>query len=155
MKTLAKTNRSFFPALPSMTMFDDFLSGEIFNWNLDDLDTGNSFPAVNIKETDESYEMEVAAPGLNKDNFKVELDNNLLVISARQESSNEEKDNKGNYTRREFSYETFQRTFSLPEKMVEKEKISAKYRDGILHVSIPKVAEAKRMKMNKVIEITG
>jgi HSP20 family protein len=152
MKTLVKTNRSILPTLPKM--FDDFFTGEIFNWNFDEMLSGKGFPAVNIKETNDGYEMEVAAPGLSKDRFKVELENDLLVISASQETSREEKEPDGNYTRREFSYESFHRTFRLPEGTVDKDKISAKYNDGILHVSVPKRTEAKVMP-GRVIEIAG
>lgn len=143
MGTLVKTNGdgSLFPAIPSL--FDDFFTRDLFNWNAGNFSNGNTLPAVNIRETGNSFEIEVAAPGMKKSDFKVELDNDQLVISAQQEKKNDEKDREGNYTRREFSYQTFRRSFSLPERLVENEKISAKYHDGILHITVPKTEEAK------------
>jgi HSP20 family protein len=95
--------------------------------------------------------MEVAAPGLDKNNFKVELNKDMLVVSGQKEVRTENKD-EGNYTLREFSYESFQRSFQLPESIVVKDKISAKYRDGILHVTIPKSTEAQ-VNASRIIEI--
>jgi HSP20 family protein len=142
--------RSRFPSF-----LDDFFSGEIFNWNLDNelsfVRNHNSvFPSVNIKENSDSYDVELAAPGLGKDNFSVEItDNNELVLSSKSETS--DGDEHDGYTRREFSYSSFQRSFKLPDG-VDKDKVSAKYTDGILKVSIPRLSEAIR-KPNKQIEI--
>ncbi len=80
---------------------------------------------------------------MTKDDFEVELDNDKLLISAHRENQHEEKDQDGNYTRREFSYQSFKRSFSLPERVVKDDKISAKYSDGILHITVPKTEEAK------------
>ena len=150
MKTLVKANRSMFPQIPSV--FDDLFVGEIFNWPFGKLTGNTNIPSVNVKETEKEYEMEVAAPGLDKRNFKVELDNNILVVSAKKENTTEEKNSRGEYTRREFSYETFNRSFQLPEGMVEKDKISAKYQNGILHVVIPK-SVATTLNSERLIEI--
>ncbi len=95
MGTLMKNDRSFFPAIPSF--FDDMLTKDWFNWPLTPTASSNSLPAVNVKETNEAFELEVAAPGMTKQDFKVELDNNLLVISAQKENRHEEKDEKGNF----------------------------------------------------------
>lgn len=149
MKTLVKSNRSLLPQFPSL--LDDFFMRDIFNWTEEKQSGNTTTPSVNIRETDSGYEVEVAAPGLDKNNFKVELDNDMLVISAQKEIK-EDRHTEGNYTRREFSYESFQRTFQLPESMVVKDKISARYRDGILHINIPKSTEAK-VKSSRVIEI--
>ena len=142
MKSLVKTNGTFFPAIPSL--FDDFfprdwLDSSLANWR----ESGATLPAVNVIETNEDFRIEVAAPGMKRDDFKVELDNNVLTISSVREQKAEEKDEQGNYTRREFSYQSFQRSFSLPESRVQGEKISARYMDGILHVTIPKSENAK------------
>jgi HSP20 family protein len=94
-------------------------------------------------ETNDDFKIEVAAPGMKRNDFKVELDNNVLTISSQLENNREEKDENGNYTRREFSYQSFQRSFSLPEKKVQGDKITARYVDGILHVTVPKTEEAK------------
>jgi HSP20 family protein len=150
MGTLVKNNRSLFPVIPSF--FDD-MTRDWLNWPLvnGNSDRG-SVPAVNVRETNDAYELEVAAPGMSKQDFKVELDNNRLVISAEKQHDHEEQDNDGNYSRREFSYQSFVRAFHLPERMVEGERISAKYNDGILYISIPKKEEAK-VKPAKQIEI--
>ena len=124
-----------------------------FNWALNSNSERGSVPAVNVRETNDAFELEVAAPGMTKDDFKVELDNNMLVISAQKEEKHEEQQENGNYTRREFSYQSFTRSFSLPERLVEGDRISAKYHDGILHITVPKTEEAK-MKPAKQIEIS-
>lgn len=138
--TLVKTTDRMFPTFPSF--FDNFLSRDLMDWNNSNFSGINStLPAVNISEDDELFLIEVAAPGLVKENFKVNFDKNRLVISSEQK----EEKNEGNqkYTRREFSYQTFQRSFSLPEGAVDSDKISAKYVDGILLVSLPKREEVK------------
>lgn len=150
MKTLVKTNRSLLPQIPSV--FDDLLMGEIFNWPFGRLTGSSTTPSVNVRETEKEYEMEVAAPGFDKSNFKVELDNDNLVISAQRENNTAEKNKKGEYTRREFSCESFSRSFQLPERMVEKDKISAKYENGILHLVIPKSVEVA-VNPGRLIEI--
>ncbi|HET9486148.1 MAG TPA: Hsp20/alpha crystallin family protein [Chryseosolibacter sp.] len=142
MKSLVKSNGTFFPAIPSL--FDDFLTRDwldssLANWRV----SGATLPAVNVMETNDDFKIEVAAPGMKRNDFKVELDNNLLTISSQREDKSEEKDVNGNYTRREFSYQSFQRSFSLPENKVLGDKISARYVDGILYVTVPKSEEAK------------
>ena len=143
MGTLMKSNRSFMPTIPSF--FDDMLTRDWFNWPLNqNANASNgSVPAVNVKETNDAFELEVVAPGMNKQDFKIELDNNLLVITAQKENEHEEKDEKGNYTRREFSYQTFTRSFSLPERLVKGDEIAARYHDSILHITVPKAEDAK------------
>ncbi len=137
--TLIKRTNNLFPAVPSF--FDDFFTRDLFEWPKSTV--GSSVPAVNIKEEDEGYTVEVAAPGLAKEDFNVELDNNVLTISSKKEIRNEEKDEEGNYTRREFSYTSFQRSFTLPGDVVDTDKINASYKDGVLHLSLPKREEAK------------
>lgn len=142
MKSLVKSNGSLFPSIPSL--FDDFLMRDLFDWSLGNWRlAGSTLPAVNIIETNDDFKIEVAAPGMKREDFKVELDNNMLIISSEREEKSEEKDKAGNYTRREFSYQSFQRSFALPENMVDGDKISAKYKDGILHITVPKREEAK------------
>jgi HSP20 family protein len=142
MKSVVKSNGSLFPTIPSL--FDDFftrdwLDSSLANWRV----SGTTLPAVNVMETNDDFRIEVAAPGMKRSDFKVELDNNVLTISSQREDKNEEKDENGNYTRREFSYQSFQRSFSLPENKVLGDKIAARYVDGILHVTVPKSEEAK------------
>jgi HSP20 family protein len=142
MKTLVRTNGSLFPSMPSLLndfLADDWLNSSLANWK----SSGATLPAVNVRETNDDFRIEVAAPGMKRDDFKVELDNNVLTISSQREDSREEKDKDGGYTRREFSYQSFQRSFTLPETRVEGEKIAAKYVDGILQITIPKREEAK------------
>jgi len=142
MKTLVRTNGSLFPAIPSLLndfFADDWLNSSLANWK----STGATLPAVNVRETNDDFRIEVAAPGMKRDDFKVELDNNVLTISSEREDSREEKGNDGNFTRREFSYQSFQRSFTLPENQVEGDKIAARYVDGILQITVPKKEEAK------------
>ena len=112
-----------------------------------------TLPAVNVKETDKEFVVEVAAPGMKRDDFKVELDNHMLTISSEREDKQEEKDKEGNFTRREFSYQSFQRTFTLPVDRVDGEKINARYTDGILHITVPK-KETGKLNTAKKIEIS-
>jgi len=132
------------------------LFNKIFNGDLDSFDrknfseTNTTLPSVNIKESVDEYEVEVAVPGFDKSDFNIELDNNLLTISSEKRMSEEERDDE-KITRREFSYQSFKRSFTLPE-LVEDEKISAKYENGILSITIPKKEEAKP-KPIKQIEI--
>lgn len=100
----------------------------------------NNTPAVNVKEEDNAFQIEVAVPGLKKEDFKLSLHENRLTISAKQEGKTEEKTEK--YSRQEFNYTSFQRTFTLP-KNVDGEKINASYTDGILYVGLPKKEESK------------
>lgn len=142
MKSLVKTNGTYFPSIPSL--FDDFLTRDwldssIANWR----ESGATLPAVNVMESNEDFRIEVAAPGMKRNDFKVELDNNVLTITSQREDTSGEKDSNGKYTRREFSYQSFQRSFALPENKVQGDKISARYVDGILHVTVPKSENAK------------
>jgi len=142
MKSLIRTNGGLLPAIPSL--FDEFFSKDWLDSSLATWKTaGATLPAVNVMETNDDFKIEVAAPGMKRGDFKVELDNNVLTISTQHEESQEEKDKEGNYTRREFSYQAFQRSFSLPENRVEGDKISARYVDGVLHVTVPKKEGAK------------
>ena len=142
MKNLVRTNGNSFSSIPSLLndfFTDDWFDSSIRNWRSD----GATLPSVNVRETNDDFIIEVAAPGMKRDDFKVELDNNILSISAELEGKNETSGESGEYNRREFNYQSFQRSFSLPETKVEGSKISAKYKDGILNVTVPKREEAK------------
>jgi HSP20 family protein len=104
-----------------------------------------SMPAANVKETDKSFEVELAAPGFTKKDFNLSIENNCLVVSAEKEEEKEQKED--NYTRKEFGYQSFSRSFNLPANTNE-EDINAHYQDGILKLSIAKKAlqEAKPKK---------
>lgn len=108
-----------------------------------------SVPAVNIKDNTENFELELAVPGMKKDDFTVEVDNDVLTISSEVQTENEE--NKDNYTRKEFSFTSFKRAFTLPDT-VDGAKIDAKYEDGILRLILPKKQEALP-KPKRMIEI--
>lgn len=141
MKTLVRQNATLFPSLPSL--LEDFFNREWADSTLANRYYSATLPAVNVQETNDDYRIEVAAPGMKRDEFKVELDNNVLTISSEREDKHEEQDETRNYTRREFNYQSFQRSFTLPENKVEGEKIAARYVDGILHITVPKKEEAK------------
>ena len=148
--TLVKRNGSLLNPLPMF--FDDFFNRDVFNWNNSNFSvTNTTIPAVNIKETLENYEVELAAPGMTKKDFKIELNGNSLTISS--EKSHQYEENKSEkYFRKEFSYQSFQRTFTLQKEVVDIEKIEAKYENGLLHLLIPKKEEVKQ-KSTRLIEI--
>ena len=134
---LAKRNESYFPSI-----FDKFWNNELMDWDYSNFSSTNtSLPAVNVHETDNDFIIELAAPGMSKKDFKINFNNNILSISS--EIKNEKDETKGNYTRREFSYQSFKRSFTVPENMVNGDKITAKYNDGILNVILPKREEMK------------
>lgn len=98
-------------------------------------------PAINVRENEDEYNIEVAAPGLKKDNFKVEINNSILSISYEDENKKEVEEQ--NYTRKEFTYNNFCRSFSIPRTEVDDSKIDASYKDGILTVRLQKRDELK------------
>ena len=130
--------------------FSDDFFGKDFMTDVFDSSANKTIPEVNVLENGDSFKIEVAAPGLDKKDFKIDLNNNVLTISSEKEAKNE--DEKENYIRREFSYSSFQRSFSLPES-VDQEKIKANHKDGILRIEIPKRDEAKE-KPKKEIKIS-
>jgi HSP20 family protein len=107
-------------------------------------------PAVNITERKDDYLVSLAAPGLKKEDFKIDVEGNLLTISSEKEEENEEKEEK--YTRQEYSYSSFERSFTLPNE-VDKDKIDAHYQDGVLELVLPKKEEAKKMAISKKIAV--
>jgi HSP20 family protein len=102
---------------------------------------GDSPVAVNVKETDKSYEVEVAAPGFEKKDFQIDVDNGILTISGEKRTENKKED--GKYTHREFGYTSFTRSFNLPSNTTD-DDVTAKYDGGILALSIKKKAEAEK-----------
>jgi len=151
MSTLVKSKTS--PLLRSM--MEDFWSPDRF--------FGRSFPgaffnapffsreflpAVNVRETKHHYELEFAVPGFKKEDFKVETENGILTISAERED--EKDDNKEDYTRREFSYSSFSRTFNLPDDVIE-DNINANYHNGILTLELKK--SGKQLTAKKEIKV--
>ena len=134
---LAKRNENYLPSF-----FDRFLNNELMDWGHSNFSSTNtSLPAVNVKETDDDFVIELAAPGMDKNDFKINFKNNVLTISSEKKNENEEKSQ--NYTRKEFSYQSFQRSFTVSDNAVLGDKISAKYNNGILHITLPKREELK------------
>lgn len=97
-------------------------------------------PAVNIAETEDAYEVELAAPGLGKEDFKINVDNDVMTVSA--EKKTESDTTEKHYSKREYSYTSFTRSFTLPDS-ADQGKIEASYKDGVLRVSVGKREEAK------------
>ena len=140
--TLVRKNGTLLNPLPML--FDDLFNREWSNWgNSNFSDTNTTIPAVNIKETAENYEVEVAAPGMAKDDFKIELDGNMITISSEKANQREERENE-RYSQKEFSYQSFQRTFNLQKDVVDIDNIEAKYENGLLKLVIPKKEEVKQ-----------
>lgn len=124
------------PAFPSV--LDRLFEGNLFDLN--PMYTSGVHPLVNVKESSDEFMLEVAAPGLKKEHFKLEYDNGSLRISAEQEGSENKVDG---YIKKEFSFAKFERTFSVSMEVIDSDKISAKYEDGVLYVSLPKREEVK------------
>ena len=138
-------------SIPSI--WDDFFKQDVFNWGSNYATSGNSMPAVNIKETTDGFHVEMAAPGMQKKDFKIELDGYTLTISA-EKQQNEQQEKEGEaYNRKEFNYQSFYRSFHLPKNVVDGDKIQAKYENGILQLDIPKREEAKQ-KPSRLIDIS-
>jgi HSP20 family protein len=110
----------------------------------------SSMPAVNIKENEKSFTLELAVPGIDKKDLKIETNEDVLTISS--ETKNEVEDNKDGYKRKEFSYTSFCRSFYIPEN-VNRDKIGASYKDGILTVELPKQEEEKS-KISRQVKIS-
>lgn len=131
------------------SLLNDFLNREPWNWD-SRLMTGATLPPVNVRETKDDFVVDMAAPGMKKDDFSVELDGNMLTISSEKKTEQNEDDDDNNYARREYSYESFSRSFQLPKDVVDEEFIKAKYTDGVLHLTIPKKEKAKQKPAKKI-----
>lgn len=135
--------------LPSV--FDDFFKP----WN-DWFTNGGAMnklmtvPAVNVKENENEYQLSLGVPGMKKEDFHINIDRDLMTISAEKEENKEEKNEK--FSREEYNYSSFTRTFNLPDD-AKYENIQAKYDNGVLMISIPKKEEAKKMTTQKRIEV--
>ena len=130
------------------SIFDDLFDNNVIHnqgWR-----QGSSFPAINILKSEGGFELELAAPGMKKTDFNIEIKEGTLMISSESKTEKQETKPELNYTRKEFSYNSFSRTFTLPIE-VDEEKIEAKYEEGILTVKIPN-SEAK-IKKPKHIEV--
>lgn len=121
------------------SFFDQFFADDLFRPAFQEKLFGGSVPAVNVVEGAEAFRIEVAAPGLEKADFKMALDKDVLSIKVEKEASTEETDEK--YLRREYTFKAFERSFQLP-KTIDQELITAKYENGVLSVALPKRKEA-------------
>lgn len=125
-------NHDLFPTF-NREVWDNFFNEDIFDKGLK---LGTTMPAINVKETDKSYKLEVAIPGLKKDDFSIHVENGILTISSESKQEKEEKDRE-KVTRREFSYSSFSRSFSLPEN-ADESNVNAAYQNGILEIDVLK-----------------
>ena len=142
-QALTKTSERF------PTFFDDFIKP----WN-EWFDNENTLwsrqariPSVNITENKDEYNVSLAVPGMKKDDFKIDVQGNILTISCEKNETTEEKEKR--YTRREYSYSSFSRSFTLPDE-VNSEKIDARYEDGLLKLSLPRKEEAKKFTAKQI-----
>lgn len=143
MPTRKNYNQNWLPSI-----FNDFFDND---WMVK---ANATAPAINVVESDKDYKVEVAVPGMTKNDFNIHLgEDNELVISMEKKSENNEKDKENKkYLRREFSYSKFQQSLYLPDN-VDKDKISANVADGVLTIDLPKYSEEEKAKVNRVIEI--
>jgi len=129
---------------PILSFFDDFFTNQLSK--LDNKHT-DVVPSVNIKESSDAVIIDVAAPGLSKKDFEISVEDNTLTISAHKEI--EKMEEGTNYVKKEFGYENFQRSFTVPEKIFDTEKIKATYQNGVLSIKIPK-REEEQKKVKKI-----
>lgn len=144
MNLVRKNNNVWFPSL-----LDEFFSPD-WNGGLEQRKT--TVPSVNIKESEDHFNLELSIPGFKKDDINIEVNENILTISSTVETTSEDTDEKGNYTRKEFSRTSFKRSFKLP-KTINEDAINANYEDGILTLALPKKEEALP-KPKRLIEIS-
>lgn len=133
--------------VPSSLFRAPLLNGESFDFSLPQFSLDSRLPSANVVETPKEFKLEMAAPGLERKDFNIEVDNHCLTISA--EKKEEKKDTEGDFTRREYSYNSFSRSFTLPENVKENE-IDAKYANGILEVRVPKAQETPAKNTKKI-----
>ena len=142
----ANKNHSFFPSLFNDFFNDSFLMPQFHSTS----------PAINVSEDEKSYQVEIAAPGMSKQDFNISLSGDEIVISMEKKVDNKDENKDKNkdkkYIRREFSYSKFEQRFSLPDN-VEKTKIAANMADGVLTINIPKKTEEEKAKERLNIEI--
>lgn len=131
-----------YPAFPSWV--NHFLGGDLLDWASSNYShTNTTLPAVNIAESENDFSIEVAAPGMRKEDFKINFDGGTLTISSEHQAEKKRDKKEGRYSRHEFSYQSFNRSFSIPDNLVDGDKIQAQYNNGILKISLPKREEVK------------
>ncbi len=136
----------YYPTRSHKHYFDDFVTKAL--WDVSNTNsTRNNNPAVNIKEVNEGYEIELVAPGLNKEDFELTLDDNQLTVSIKQAKESENSESP-NYIRKEFSLDAFKRTFSLKPNTFDLDNVEARYEGGILTISLHKLPEVEPQKID-------
>lgn len=141
MNTMMKRNNGF-PVMGSL--LDDFFSKDLFDWNANNFSqAGTTLPSVNVRADADAFHIELAAPGMSKEDFRIELDKQVLTITGKRKEAHAEDPAQHRYTRREFSYQSFSRSFRLPSEVVENDRIEARYEAGILQITLPKKETAK------------
>ena len=142
MPTRKNYNQNWLPSI-----FNDFFDND---WMVK---ANSTAPAINVIESEKEYKVELAAPGMTKEDFHVQLaDDNTLTISMEKKNENENKDDSKKYLRREFSYSKFEQAMVIPDD-VEKEKINASVNDGVLTIDLPKKTNEEKAQTSKVIEV--
>lgn len=145
MNLMKRKQVDWFPSIFE-DLFNDSRLANIANF-------GSTLPAVNIKETEKEFLVEVAVPGKSKDDFNIELNEDVLTISSEMKTENTETSEDGRYTRREFSYNAFKRAFHLPDT-VEQDNIKATYDNGVLQIHVPKKAEVIKSRAKRMIAVS-
>ena len=146
MKTLEKSNSRDSGLSNWYRPLDRFFRNDFLNFWDGNIDT---VPSINISEEKGAYKIEMAAPGLKKEDFSIDVDRNMLTISCEKETENKTGGEKDNYSRREYNYTSFSRSLSLPEN-VDSTKITAKYNDGVLLLSVPKKEDGQQRLSKKI-----
>lgn len=131
----------------SFDLFDDMLDGFFRKPNTERFGVHGAVPSVNISDNLKEYSLEVATPGLKKDDIDINIENDVLTISSEQKHEDETEED--NYTKREFSYSGFSRSFRLPEDIV-RDDINASYEDGVLKLTLPKLSEENKKETKKI-----
>lgn len=146
MSLMKLDQRSLLPSFSNI--WEDFFGRDITDFSSQRMSV--SLPAVNIEEKPDKFLVCLAVPGMKREDFKIEVDHGILSISSEKEEKHEEKDQVGKFTRREFSYQTFKRSFTLPES-VKAAEVTAKYEDGILAIHLPKREEAQVHPVRQIV----
>lgn len=149
---MLKTNDGLATLRPFGGLVDDLFNGSLGRWIDEDLRKANllgAFPPVNIRETSDAYQLDMVAPGLEKNDFKISLEGNTLFISAEKQEDKSEGNEKD--IRKEYSFRAFKRSFTVDEA-IDSAKIDAKYDNGILKVTLPKKEE--KIQQNKEIVVS-
>lgn len=145
MNLMKRKQVDWFPSIFE-DLFNDSRLANIANF-------GSTLPAVNIKETEKEFLVEVAVPGKSKEDFNIELNEDVLTISSEMKTENTETSEDGRYTRREFSYNAFKRAFHLPDT-IEQDNIKATYDNGVLQIQVPKKEEVIKSRAKRMIAVS-